>query len=357
LGWSGKKPVCKYQIPDDAIVVFDDPSKNDFMRLKDFENRFADAMIDRKRISRTTIDRHEYFVKPNTLVKGYGFRTQSLVFTTTELITSQLIHSNYEKVYQPKLMPDQKMDAGNIHVLKTEMVRQRFDGLLPPIMERIKKEGFEFEYIADGQGNQYNLTNSKGQNKFVGKNTVVEISHSCKEEITRTRHELGWGKEDLFTIKLAIALDQVQQAIGRNCGYRWSDEHLWGDVKTDGGPTCIVLCEPHLYKEMLKNMRYAVTSTMDVDAYQKGSGKRQRDTLLNSITWFLQNHTTYICVGLKAPYRQFKDDVRHCLEACSPNRREARKKRLLNSLKQLCKNLSESYKMKTEGLIEEFQKY
>jgi hypothetical protein len=114
-GWSGpEKPVCSIQIPDDAIVVFDDPSKGDFMRLKDFENRFADAMIDKKRITRTTIDRHEYFVKPNTLVKGYGFDTQYLVFTSTEMVTTQLIHSNYENVYEPKLMPEPHPGTGTL---------------------------------------------------------------------------------------------------------------------------------------------------------------------------------------------------------------------------------------------------
>jgi hypothetical protein len=84
-----------------------------------------------------------------------------------------------------------------MHLLKTDMVVKKKDGMLPPIVERIHKEGFDVEYIADGQGNQYNLTNTKGQNVFIGKDTLIEISQANPNEIRKTQHELGWGS-DLF---------------------------------------------------------------------------------------------------------------------------------------------------------------
>ena len=62
------------------------------------------------------------------------------MFTTTEVITSHLIQSNYKDVYEPKLMPDQKMLAGNIHMLKTELVRKKMDGILPPIVEGLRRK-------------------------------------------------------------------------------------------------------------------------------------------------------------------------------------------------------------------------
>jgi Zn-finger protein len=351
-GWSGPdRPVCKVQIPDNAIVVYDDPSKDDFMRLAGFENRFADAVIDKKKIQRTKIDSYEYFVKPNTLVKGFGFDTQYLVFTTTELVTSHLIKNNYDDVYEPKLMPDAKMIAGKIHLLKTQLVRKKMDGILPPIVERIRKEGHDIEYIADGQGNKYNLTNTKGQNVFIGQDTIIEISQPHEQDVIQTQHELGWKMEDRFSVRLAIALDQVHQAIGRNSGYRWSD------LNDNDGPSCIVLCEPFLYKALLSSMRYSVTSTMDVDAYQTGFRKRERNSLLDCVIWFLQNYPTYICVGLKAPYRQFKDDARNCLNACSPTGKPARKKRLLDSLTYLRGRFSESYKTKVQQLIDTIAEY
>ena len=214
-----------------------------------------------------------------------------------------------------------------------------------------KKEGHDIEYIADGQGNKYNLTNTKGQNVFIGQDTIIEISQPHEQDVIQTQHELGWKMEDRFSVRLAIALDQVHQAIGRNSGYRWSD------LNDNDGPSCIVLCEPFLYKALLSSMRYSVTSTMDVDAYQTGFRKRERNSLLDCVIWFLQNYPTYICVGLKAPYRQFKDDARNCLNACSPTGKPARKKRLLDSLTYLRGRFSESYKTKVQQLIDTIAEY
>ncbi len=347
-GWSGPdEPVCKVQIPDNAIVVYDDPSKGDFMRLADFENRFANAVIDKKKIQRTKIDNYEYFVKPNTLVKGYGFDTQYLVFTTTEMITSCLIQSNYENVYEPKLMPDEKMLAGNIHLLKTQLVRKKMDGILPPIIERIKKEGYDVEYIADGQGNKYNLTNTKGQNVFIGRDTIIEISLPHEQNVIQTQHELGWSVGDRFTVRLAIALDQVHQAIGRNSGYRWSD--LPNDNEK---PNCIVLCDPQLFNSLLSSMRYGVTSTTDIEHLQTGYRKRERSDLLNCVKWFLQNYTTYICVGLGGNNKEFQKDAQDCLSICSPTNKNVRQKRMLDSLTHLHSKMGDFYKPKLESIID-----
>jgi len=348
--WRGRemedKPECSVQIPDNAIVVFDDPSKADFERLKDFNNDYVNKKIDGKKIGRRTIGNYEYFFKPKCLTRGFGFKTQYLVFTTTELVTVHLIKENYEGVYEPKLMPDDKMDAGDIHLLKTEMVRKKKDGMLPPIVERIHKEGFEFEYIADGQGNKYNLTNSKGQNVFIGKDTLIEISQAHPNELRKTQHELGLGPDSLMAIKVAIALDQVHQAIGRNSGYRWSDQGK------EQSSTCIVLCDPHLYKALLEHMRYATTSNVDADQLTTGFRKRERDSLLNSVKWFLQNSTTYICSGLGGNNREYQKDALDCLNTCPPFLRERRKKRVLLSLDELYKRLHESFKPRLQQIID-----
>ena len=352
-GWSEpEKPVCSIQIPPKAVVVFDDPGKSDFMRLADFDNAYADARIDGEIIKRETIDKHEYFVKPSTLVMGYGFRTQRLVFTTTELVTSRLIHANYEGVYEPKLMPDQKMLAGDIHLLKTELVRKKMDGILPPIMERVKKEGYDIEYIADGQGNQYNLSNSKGQNVFISQDTVIELSQPHEQDVIKTQHELGWENSDKPAVRLAIALDQVHQAIGRNSGYRWSD--LPHD---DTRPQCIVLCEPHLFKALSKTIRYCVTSQLDVDEYSPGFRKRQRDDLLNCVIWFLQNYSSYICNGLGGNNREFQSDAKDCLLECPSSNIAVRKKRMLDSLSHLHGKSKGWHRSKLESIIDTIAAY
>ena len=241
------------------------------------------------------------------------------------------------------------MDAGDIHVLKTEMVRQKRDGLLPPIIERIKKEGFDVEYIADGQGNQYNLVNTKGQNLFVGKDTLIEISQANPIGLRKTLHELGWGPDGLMAIKVSIALDQMNQAIGRNSGYRWSD----GDQEHSS--TCIVLCDPNLYTAILKYMRYATTTNVDVGILTSGFRKRERNSLLNSVIWFLQNYMIYICGSLNGYNRAYQTDVKDCLEACmSPLLRIRRKDRILLSLTELHENkrVDNSLQPKLQQLID-----
>jgi hypothetical protein len=265
-----------------------------------------------------------------------------------------MINENYEKVYQPKLIPDDKMLAGDIHLLKTDMVVKKKDGMLPPIVTRIHKEGFEVEYIADGQGNQYNLTNTKGQNMFIGKDTLIEISQANPIGLRKTLHELGWGPDGLMALKVSIALDQMNQAIGRNSGYRWSD----GDQEQSS--TCIVLCDPNLYTAILKYMRYAVTTTMDVEILTSGFRKRERNSLLNSVIWFLQNYMTYICVSLNGYNRAYQTDVKDCLEACtSPLLRDRRKKRVLLSLTELYENkrVDNSLQPKLQQLIDIIGEY
>jgi len=258
-----------------------------------------------------------------------------------------MINKNYEKVYQPNLIPKNTMDGGDIHLLKTAIVRKKMDGILPPIITRINKEGFDVEYIADGQGNKYNLMNTKGQNLFIGKDTIIEISQPHGDQIRKTLHELGWGPKSQRAVKVSIALDQVQQAIGRNSGYRWSDQGK------EQSSTCIVLCDPHLYKDLLKYMRYEVTSKMDVDAELTDHRKRERNSLLNSVKWFLQNYTTYMCVGLGGNNKEFQQDAQDCLDVCTDRHRRAiRKKRLLDSLIYLRDRMTDFYKTKLERLID-----
>jgi hypothetical protein len=127
-------------------------------------------------------------------------------------------------------------------------------------MSRLKDEGFEFHYIADGQGAVINLVNNKGQNVFAGKDIVIEISEPHYELVTRfidELHDHGWEESDRNALKVVLALDALQQAIGRNSGYRWSDQ------EKNAQRRCIVLCEPKLHSALIKAMRYHVGSVIE----------------------------------------------------------------------------------------------
>ena len=99
---------------------------------------------------------------------------------------------------------------------------------------------------------------------------------------------------------------------------------------------------------------------MDAEILTSGFRKRERNSLLNSVIWFLQNYMTYICASLNGYNRAYQTDVKDCLEACtSPLLRKRRKDRILLSLTELHenKNVDPSLKPKIHQLIDVIGEY
>ena len=270
-------------IPQDTIVFFDDPAASYFLELSPYDDRYANAKAFGKPLQTLTIENRSYFVRPIEFSIAFGLIGVKVVFTTTELMIRELIKRKFENLYQPKLMPDEKMSAGDIVMIKSELVRAKKDGLLPPLMMKISyDDAFDFTYIADGQGTAVNLVSSKGQNKFVGVDTVIEISFPHYSVVQRYLDDLGLGESDRSLISLILALDALQQAIGRNSGYRATDSQAVH-------PKCIVVCEPQLYTSLLNTMRYNV-STKIPNPLAVVSLNDKRETLVASVCW----HIAYV---------------------------------------------------------------
>jgi hypothetical protein len=367
-------------VPENAVIFFDDPDKEFFTWYKPYnpkflerakeqakkkferegpivyqvdgvptESEFSDpqtVMVDSETIKVETINGREYFVRPEHLTLGYALVDNRLVFTTTEELTRNLILNMYPKVYQPKLMPDEKMIAGDITMIKTNIVSSKRDGFLPPVVERLHKEGFEFHYIADGQGAKINLVNNKGQNMFADSDTVIEISEPHYDSVTRfidELHEDGWTESDRNAMKVILALDALQQAIGRNSGYRWSDQTVHERRE------CIVLCEPKLQEALIMAMRYHIGTVINsVD--ERIGAKKDYKSLVNGVCWFIRNLDSYLRNGLGQRGQAFWDDVQSVIRELAPRRKVAFRKRVVAALKakikatrdvELAKKLSE----------------
>ena len=313
-------------IPLDAIIFFDDPSYDDFSLLYDFDNKWADKKIDKQPIEVREIDNRKYFVRPKKYLFGYGFRNK-VIFSTTELITLELIYAGYHKanVVVPPLMPNDKMYAGCITVMKTERVRKRWDGLLPPIVERLRRDGFEFEYFADGQGNDYNLVTSKGQNIFDHEDTLIEISQPHESKVIKLQHELQWDESDRFAVRVAICLDQMHQAIGRNSGYRWSDKEEYNDRRE-----AVVLVEPLICDELCDKSRYYIRKQMDLGT--EAVRRPTKKNFVSYIAWYVGNVRAYLVTG-----KNLEHDVKAALKSVSIIKKLQRHKRMYDSIKNAMK--------------------
>jgi hypothetical protein len=212
-------------------------------------------------------------------------------------------------------------------------------------MKRLQSEGYEFHYIADGQGTVVNLVNNKGQNIFADKDTVIEISEPHYELITRfidELHDHGWEESDRNPLKVVLALDALQQAIGRNSGYRWSDQ------KKHAQRRCIVLCEPKLHDVLIKGMRYHVgTVIKSVD--ERAAAKKEYTTLTDGLCWFIRNLDSYLRNGLGQRGQAFWDDAQDVIKGLAVGRRRSFHKRLLNALNAKIKEAKDAVLVKKLG--------
>ena len=335
-------------VPKSVVVFCDDAQAEDFCLLSDFENKFADKRVDGKAIKRKEVGGRIYFVRPRPYLFGYGMDDNQVIFSTTETVTRELIFNRYGgkkrqavdengktstvgKVYEPALMPDGKLLAGNITMIKTEVVRKKSDGLIPVILERVRKIWKnDIAYIADGQGSDFNHVNSKGQNIFRDSDLVIEISHQHEEKVIKFLHELDWTGEYRWALKIALALDTLHQAIGRNAGYRFSD-HAGKSGKEEQRET-VVLLEPYLFNDVISVMRYHYTNIVNLDDRSMLFKRSDIGTeLYKTLGWYIQNKARYV---MERNGQLFLADVKKWLNGGSigKNHPTARKKRLLAAL-------------------------
>ncbi len=301
---------CPMFVRKDVIIMFDDPEQSAFRRLMPIGDWSVNLTINDKLLEIEEIANKRYFIRPEQFVVGYGYDSNKMVFTTTELVTSHLISTEFPDIDIPNLMPEEKMIAGSITMIKTHFVAASRDGFIPVMVERVKREtGREIEYFADGQGNEYNLTNNKGQNRFKTMDTIVEISQPTPVAVTDLLNELGWEWEMMDLVKNIISIDKMNQAIGRNSGYRWSD----GEQTAQ----CVVLCDTRMFNSVVEGTRYHIERTVDINEYSGDYRKRKGEGIVDWLKWMMQNHDAYMVRGVRSrrPFQDWMADAKAALLA------------------------------------------
>jgi len=315
--WAHKKV-----IPDNVIVVYDDAAYKSWTRLEYFKEQFQDAEYAGSKL--TVIEKHgkKFFVKPDVFMPLAGIQNK-VILSTTEIVTKDLILKEIgAETFVPELM-ESKLTVGDITLFKTKLVYSKFDSLLLPISERLKKMGFDHCMIADGIGAVLNHVTCKGRNDVKATDILAKISQPHYNEVFNVKREF----DDEYPAQLHLSLDKLHQAVGRNSGYRWHDAS-----KTDRR-SAVVLCDPTLFNRLNEDSRYEFGVVEDLITLPKDGSHRRRDrsTFQNALAYLIQNFDKYV-----------NDEI--------PGLKEK------GMFKKDCKEALKSNKAKTDELIEEWKK-
>ncbi|WP_444920880.1 hypothetical protein ACJJID_19440 [Microbulbifer sp. CnH-101-G] len=313
-------------VPKDVIIFYDDATIDDFMTLFTFPSnirniKIAGQLID---VHIPQKDNKLYYIKPESLRFGYGLEKNLTIITTTELLIVEMISQQRPEIsIHDELLPSaSKLEGGDIHLISTKLVWSKFDGIITLLIERLSRHGFKLEYIANGQGCSTNLCNSKGLNSLSESATIIEISIPAPEETMRLYEQFN-GEVEERVINLAIMLDKLHQAVGRNSGYRFR------------GKPCVVLVDPKYFRAIEKYSRYSFVSTSLPDKENPKEYPRKQPTfkhLEEAMRWYINRLDVYLGDGRKAEY-----DCIASLRKVRGQQHAIRKKRITTALNNLAK--------------------
>jgi hypothetical protein len=215
------------------------------------------------------------------------------------------------------------------------LVREKQDGYLTVAAYRINIEMKKMigelvdcgdkvvEYIANGSGRSNNLVSSKGKNNLSNVDTIVKISYPHPLQVLLYLDALGWEDGDGNFITHIMATDIMNQAIGRNSGYRWSD-------KGEDRKSCVVLIDPQLINAVTELTRYNIRR---VDPDKMVGLKQEWNTFLECVCWFIRNDSRYIQLGVGKEHHAFWHDVKGVVSETKTIFQRMAKARILKTLK------------------------
>ena len=171
-----------------------------------------------------------------------------IIWTTTEKLVMDIV-----KLIQPQtavLDVQESLENDNlIMIVDSHIVRKELKPIIPVINTCIEHDlSTKIHLIANGAGAEHNMVSSKGRNDLTGDSCIIaSIPHPI--EVFNTIAALALTPEDALMISKTevrnqMVVDIVNQAIGREQGYRSSGNHT------------LVICDPNLLVTLKYNCRY-----------------------------------------------------------------------------------------------------
>jgi len=296
-------------IPKDWLIWFDDPDMSDVVDIEPYDTKkWAELSDDNFEKKTRDINGKTYFKRNPEQSLGKSLQQYKCIYTTTEGITRRGIELMMNNRQEEFITHDKmyNISGGHITILGTEMVRKRYDGVIPLLARRLTKEKHPTLLIADGLSSEINHSNNKGRNDLSKTNLLVELSIPHPAQIRTICDSLSLPfRSNRTEITRSIVLDRLHQAIGRNSGYRWH------------GYKCVVLVDKSIHKNIINETRYRIDddNSVIIDRTKSMSSKDTRTTdkacpIVHHVESFLNNLYAYI-----SDNRKVKPDIKFVFDS------------------------------------------
>ncbi len=296
-------------IPKDWLIWFDDPDIMDVVDIEPYDTDKWEELPDDEIDNKTKdVNGKTYFTRNLYQSLGYSLKDYKCIYTTTEIITRQGIELMMKSRQEDFITHDKmyNISGGEITILGTEMVRKRYDGVIPLLARRLTKMDHPTRLIADGLSTEINHSNNKGRNDLCKTNLLVELSIPHPNQVRTICDALSLPfRNNRTEVTRSIVLDRLHQAIGRNSGYRWK------------GFQCVVLVDKSIHKNIIEETRYRIDeeNSVIIDRTKTMSRRDSRtsDTvspIVHEIESLLNNIHAYINDN-----RKIKPDINSVFDA------------------------------------------
>jgi len=330
-------------IPRNTVVIFDDMKFSDISPYKPYQEFFDGSEINNEPVGIVTIGKEKYFIKPENAIYGKGLKQCHVLFTTDSRDSANIIMQQHPTIHAPDLRVTETITGGKIHILQTKLVGQKYDGVLFPLIERLKRDaGEEIILIADGTRSYNNHTTISGSNSLADNHTVIKISQPTGRELFLLADLINIT--NMHELKTRIMLDRFETAVGRSRGLRWN-----GNQET----VCIVLIDPQFAKSIVRETRYETEPIIncDHDNYEQ----RNTENIAENCHWLLSYVEHYVAKGLKSPNNQFINDAKKAIKhAKNP---ELTLKRILKGVTNLREQYGEKWQPKFDKVLQKLNNY